>query len=115
MFAAALDAPDGAVLAAGWSDINVTYPTTTGTNEDRAVNWSVGGSRTVTVTAGLSGTLRYRINSGSYAPYSGGFSLAAGDTIGWQMLYAGDENSTVTVFVNGTTLGDFDVIGSGWP
>lgn len=106
---------DPAVISAAWSDITDTFGPGGVTNEDRTITF-IGPARTVTAASPPSGTLAYRIDSGSYVTYSGGFSLTSGQTLGWR--FAGSENLVATpvpVSVNGALLDTFNISATGWP
>lgn len=109
---------DPAVLSASWSTISVTFPTTTNNNEDRTLSWVFGGARLVTAAyVGAGGSLKYRINSGSWTIYSAPFSLQSGQTLAWQIIFAGNESSTVTVYLDGAafTNNSFATLSTGFP
>lgn len=108
---------DAASLTA-WSGIALTHPTISGTNEDRAITWSVGGARNISASFSSVGTVSYRIDSGGYTTYSGAFSLTSGQTLGWRYQNGiGDESETVTVTdaSRGSVLGSFIVSKTGSP
>jgi len=116
-FAAMGRSLDAASLT-GWSNIPLTHPTSSGTNEDRTITWSVGGARNISASYGGIGTLSYRIDSGSYTTYTTPFSLSSGQTLGWRYQNGlGDESETVTVTddARGAALDAFFVSKSGSP
>lgn len=104
-----------AVISGAWSDLAGTVGVPTVSNEDRTITFS-GGARTVTRSGGGAGvTWEYRINSGAWTAYSGGFSLTSGQTLGWQATYTVNVTvTTVTVAVDGVTLDQFTSEASGF-
>lgn len=114
IFAAALDSLDAAALSAAWSDISVSFPPAGGTNEDRTVTWSIGGARTVTASYGGGGVLAYRIDSGTFTNYAGGFSLSSGQSLGWRVTFGTNEVGSVSVSINGEALDSFAANASGF-
>ena len=86
-----------------WSDISFNNPTSSGTNEDRTLTWSVGGARNISASGSIVGSLEYRINSGSWTTYSGAFSFSSGQTLGWR--YSSSTNQSTSVTVNDDTRG----------
>lgn len=99
-----------ATISAAWSDITVASPSTQGANEDRTISFG-GGLRNVTCSYAGTQTLGYRIDSGSYVTYSGGFSLTSGQTLGWRYTASDNESPAVTVnvYVAGVLLDTFTV------
>lgn len=103
-----------AVLASAWSAITFASPTSQGTNEDRAITWG-GGARTITTNWASGGTLEYRLDSGSYVTYSGGFSMTSGQTLGWRYQAGGSNvNAASQVSVNGVVLASHNIIVTGY-
>lgn len=103
----------------GWSDISLVHPTTSGTNEDRTITWSVGGARNISLSGVTGGyALSYRINSGSYVTYSTAFSLSSGQTLGWRVQSATVDASdilTVNDDTRGSAIDSFNVTKTGSP
>lgn len=104
-----------ASISAGWSDLAGSSGVPTVSNEDRTISFG-GGSRTITRSGGGVGvTWEYRINSGSWTTYSGGFSLTSGQTLAWRATYTVNVTvTTVTVAVAGVTLDQFNSEASGF-
>lgn len=109
-------------ITANWAGIAITGPTgVASTNANVTITFSSGGTRTIEVTeAGLSGSLEYRINSGTYTACPDGttFAVSTGDTLNFRYT-DGDFNETITVTVKdltdgGRTIDTFDVTVSGY-
>lgn len=106
-----------AISLTGWSNISLTSPTTSGTNEDRTLTWSVGGARNISLSYAGAGLLEYRINSGSWTSYSGAFSLSSGQTLGFRWTHSSNQSATtatVTDATRGASLDTFDLTASGF-
>lgn len=113
-FVAAL-APTGAAISAAWTDLAGSVGDPTVNNEDRTITFG-GGTRTITRSGGGAGvTWEYRIDSGAWTTYSGGFSLTSDQTLAWQATYSVNVTvTTVTVAVDGVTLDQFNSEASGF-
>lgn len=98
-----------------WSDIAAASPAINATNEDRAITWSGGGSRTVTFGVALSGgDVGARKNgAGGYASSQ---SITSGETIGFRYRPVGNNQSStpVSVYVDGVLLETFNVSATGY-
>lgn len=99
-----------------WSNISFHKPTSSGTNEDRTLTWSVGGARNISASGSIMGSLQYRINSGSWTNYSGAFSLSSGQTLGWRISSVINQSTSVTVNddTRGAALDTFNLTVTGW-
>lgn len=110
---------DTATLSAAWSALNDDFGAPVGANnEDRTVSWSVGGARNFSCNYAGIGTLKYRINSGSWTTYAGAFSLSSGDTLAWQYIASADESGNFQPYdaTKGANLGGVVTYSStGWP
>lgn len=112
-FVAAL-APTGAAISAAWTDLAGSVGDPTVNNEDRTITFG-GGTRTITkFGSGIGVTWEYRINSGSWTAYSAGFSLTSGQTLAWRATYTTNVTTTITIYVNGVTLDQFNSEASGF-
>lgn len=117
---AALSGGSIASVIATWSDITVTFPTTSGTNEDRQINWTGGSpSRTLVNSWNSGGTLEYRIDAGAWTTYTqggAGFSVNNGQTVGWRFTPGGNYTAqNAAVRVGGVLVDTFQMSSSGFP
>lgn len=78
------------------------------------------GAGTATLTATITGTsnLLY-IKNGTSLNYSGAFTVANGDKLGWALISNGADSGTITVKCGSTTIGTFTYVisnlgGGGW-
>lgn len=101
-----------ATLSASFDDIELTAPTTTGTNANVTLTYTTSSPRTFSISFSGVGTLQYRVNSGTYTSGSS-FSVATGDTLNFKYLnHTGIyESQTVTINDNtrGGSVGSFTV------
>ena len=106
------EAPDVATVTP-WSDMSVAFPTTSTTNEDRVVSFTLVTPRTFSFTYSGGNTLEYRKNSGSYVSVGTPVSLnGSSDTLGFKYTGLGNEGPlSVSVIDNttGLTLDTFPV------
>jgi|688.fasta_scaffold00779_34 hypothetical protein len=104
-----------ASISSAWSAIDLVYTTVNGTNEDRTITWTGGGTRNIDYAGASFGTFEYRIDSGSWLSYSSPFALSSGQTVGWRYTPTGDESVTIEVNVDSVLLTSFGVSATGYP
>lgn len=109
-----------AISHTSWSSITVIYPSITGTNKDRTLTWTSGGTRAISLSDagdGVDHNLQYRINSGTWTNYtSGTFNVSSGNTLGFRVTAATEDfgyTVTITDTTRGTTLNTFSVVKTG--
>ena len=99
------------LITATWADISLASPTTSGTNTDVALTFTLGGStRSINIAYNGVGVLSYRINSGSWVAASTGpmgttISITTADTLGFKYDNTDDINEARTVTVQDRTSG----------
>ena len=111
-----------AISHTGWSPISLTYPTTSGTNEDRTLTWTSGGTRDISLTDagdGVDHNLQYRINSGVWTNYtSGTFSVSTGQTLGFRITAASTDFGYIVIITDttrGSVVDSFTISQTGAP